>query len=299
MIRWRPRQERVVLACYTVALYMTVVDSTIIFTALPSLARDFHASLDAAQWVTLSYLLSLAVAVPSSGWIGDRFGTRRTFLTALVLFTGVLRAVRPVRLADPAGHLPGDPGHRRRPDHPGRPGHDVPHLPARAPRPGPGHGRAGHGPRPGHRARAGRDTHHRAVLAVVLLRQYPVRDRRSGHRAAVPVRAPRACRGPAGHRRLRAGRRRPGAVPVRPQRGAGAGLDQPGHHRHRHHQPGRAGQPGGARAAAEDADAEPAAAAQPDLPHHQPGLAVPGRAATTATCSSCPSSCRRPAGPRR
>jgi MFS family permease len=88
VIRWRPRQERVVLACYTVALYMTVVDSTIIFTALPSLARDFHASLDAAQWVTLSYLLSLAVAVPSSGWIGDRFGTRRTFLTALVLFTG-------------------------------------------------------------------------------------------------------------------------------------------------------------------------------------------------------------------
>ncbi len=88
MIRWRPRQERVVLTCYTVALYMTVVDSTIIFTALPSLARDFHASLDAAQWVTLSYLLSLAVAVPSSGWIGDRFGTRRTFLLALVLFTG-------------------------------------------------------------------------------------------------------------------------------------------------------------------------------------------------------------------
>ena len=88
MIRWRPRQERVVLTCYTVALYMTVVDSTIIFTALPSLARDFHASLDAAQWVTLSYLLSLAVAVPSSGWIGDRFGTRRTFLIALVLFTG-------------------------------------------------------------------------------------------------------------------------------------------------------------------------------------------------------------------
>jgi EmrB/QacA subfamily drug resistance transporter len=78
--RWRPRQEIVVL--------VTVVDSTIIYTALPSLARDFHASLDAAQWVTLGYLLALAVAVPSSGWIGDRFGTRRTFLTALVLFTG-------------------------------------------------------------------------------------------------------------------------------------------------------------------------------------------------------------------
>ena len=40
---------------------MTSVDNTIIYTALPSLARDFHASLAAAQWVTLSYLLALAV----------------------------------------------------------------------------------------------------------------------------------------------------------------------------------------------------------------------------------------------
>jgi EmrB/QacA subfamily drug resistance transporter len=85
--RWQPRQERVVLAVCIVGLYMTVVDSTIIYTALPSLARDLHANLAAAQWVTLSYLLSLAVLVPSSGWIGDRFGTRRTYLFALLLFT--------------------------------------------------------------------------------------------------------------------------------------------------------------------------------------------------------------------
>ncbi len=88
MIRWRPSQELVVLVCYTTALYMTVVDNTIIYTALPSLARDFHASLADAQWVTLSYLLTLALMIPSSGWIGDRFGTRRTFLLALALFTG-------------------------------------------------------------------------------------------------------------------------------------------------------------------------------------------------------------------
>src|SRR5580693_5603308 len=87
--RWaRPGQERVVIIVYMVGLYMTVVDSTIIYTALPSLAREFRQPLAAAQWVTLSYLLSLAVLVPSSGWIGDRFGTRRTYLTALVLFTG-------------------------------------------------------------------------------------------------------------------------------------------------------------------------------------------------------------------
>ena len=71
---------------------MSAVDSTIIYTALPSMARDFREPLAAAQWVTLSYLLSLAVLVPSSGWIGDRFGTRRTYLLALVLFTGASAA---------------------------------------------------------------------------------------------------------------------------------------------------------------------------------------------------------------
>jgi EmrB/QacA subfamily drug resistance transporter len=88
VIRWRPSQELVVLVCYTTALYMTVVDNTIIYTALPSVARDFHSSLAEAQWVTLSYVLTLAMMIPSSGWIGDRFGTRRIFLIALALFTG-------------------------------------------------------------------------------------------------------------------------------------------------------------------------------------------------------------------
>ena len=86
--RWRPSQELVVLVCYTTALYMTVVDNTIIYTALPSVARDFHSSLADAQWVTLSDVLTLALMIPLSGWIGDRFGTRRVFLLALALFTG-------------------------------------------------------------------------------------------------------------------------------------------------------------------------------------------------------------------
>ena len=88
MGRFQPRQERVVVAVYMVGIYMTVVDSTIVYTALPSIARDFHAALPSTEWVTLGYLLSLAVLVPSSGWIGDRFGTRRTYLLALALFTG-------------------------------------------------------------------------------------------------------------------------------------------------------------------------------------------------------------------
>jgi EmrB/QacA subfamily drug resistance transporter len=92
VVRWQPRQELVVAMAYMVGLYMSAVDSTIIYTALPSLARDFHEPLAAAQWVTLGYLLSLAVLVPSSGWIGDRFGTRRTYLLALLLFTGASAA---------------------------------------------------------------------------------------------------------------------------------------------------------------------------------------------------------------
>ena len=88
VIRWRPSQELVVLVSYAVGLYMSSVDNTIIYTALPTVARDFHEPLAAAQWVTLSYLLALAMMIPSSGWIGDRFGTRRTYLAALMLFTG-------------------------------------------------------------------------------------------------------------------------------------------------------------------------------------------------------------------
>ena len=88
MRRFRPSQERVVVAVYMVGIYMTAVDSTIVYTALPSIARGFHAALPSTEWVTLGYLLSLAVFVPSSGWIGDRFGTRRTYLLALCLFTG-------------------------------------------------------------------------------------------------------------------------------------------------------------------------------------------------------------------
>src|ERR1700722_11072447 len=91
-MRFQPRQERVVVAVYIIGIYMTVVDSTIVYTALPSIARDFHAALPSTEWVTLGYLLSLAVMVPSSGWIGDRFGTRRTYLVALAVFTGASMA---------------------------------------------------------------------------------------------------------------------------------------------------------------------------------------------------------------
>lgn len=66
---------------------MTAVDMQIVNVALPTLSRDFDASLTDVQWTVIAYLLTLAVVIPASGWIGDRVGTKRTFLFALALFT--------------------------------------------------------------------------------------------------------------------------------------------------------------------------------------------------------------------
>ena len=55
--------------------------------ALKSLGDEFDVSVSSIQWVVTGYLLSLAVWMPASGWFGDRFGTKRTFLVALGIFT--------------------------------------------------------------------------------------------------------------------------------------------------------------------------------------------------------------------
>ena len=79
--------EIVVGAAYAVALFITILDSTIVGVALPAMAAEFHVSTAAIGWVVVGYLLSMAVWIPASGWIGDRFGTKRVFLFALALFT--------------------------------------------------------------------------------------------------------------------------------------------------------------------------------------------------------------------
>ncbi len=66
---------------------MTAMDTHIVNVALPTLGRAFHAPLATMQWTVTGYLLSLAVLIAASGWVGDRFGTKRTFLIALGIFT--------------------------------------------------------------------------------------------------------------------------------------------------------------------------------------------------------------------
>ena len=75
----------VVAAVYVSALFLDILDTTIVNVAIPTLGRELNT--DNAEWVVLGYTLSLAVWIPTSGWLGDRFGTKRTFLFALAAFT--------------------------------------------------------------------------------------------------------------------------------------------------------------------------------------------------------------------
>lgn len=77
----------VVAVIFVLGLFMEIMDTTIVNVAIPTLSHEFNAGHAAIEWVVLGYLLSIAVWIPSSGWIGDRVGTKRTFLFAVAMFT--------------------------------------------------------------------------------------------------------------------------------------------------------------------------------------------------------------------
>ena len=70
-----------------VAFFMQSLDTTILNTAVPSIARAMDVTPLDMKAVLASYTLSLAVFIPISGWMADRFGTRRVFASAIGLFT--------------------------------------------------------------------------------------------------------------------------------------------------------------------------------------------------------------------
>jgi EmrB/QacA subfamily drug resistance transporter len=81
---WRRSLVPFVVAC---ALFMQSLDSTVIATALPTIARALGESPLRLNLAITCYLLSLAVFIPISGWVADRFGARRVFVGAIVVFT--------------------------------------------------------------------------------------------------------------------------------------------------------------------------------------------------------------------
>jgi EmrB/QacA subfamily drug resistance transporter len=80
------RQTLVVAGVAAVGLIMAVLDTTIVNVALDTLSRDLDAPLSTIQWVTTGYLLSLAAVIPLSGWVTERFGSKRTWIVSIALF---------------------------------------------------------------------------------------------------------------------------------------------------------------------------------------------------------------------
>jgi MFS family permease len=79
--------KRLVPWLIAVVFFMESLDTTILNTAVPAIAAALHVAPLSMKSVLASYTLSLAVFIPISGWMADRFGTRRVFASAIGLFT--------------------------------------------------------------------------------------------------------------------------------------------------------------------------------------------------------------------
>jgi EmrB/QacA subfamily drug resistance transporter len=76
----------VVAAVVLLGAIMSILDTTIVNVAIDRLSIDFNASLTQIQWVVTGYTLALAAVIPASGWAADRFGTKRIYISSLLLF---------------------------------------------------------------------------------------------------------------------------------------------------------------------------------------------------------------------
>ncbi|HLN20860.1 MAG TPA: DHA2 family efflux MFS transporter permease subunit [Bacteroidales bacterium] len=70
-----------------IGTFMAVLDATIVNVSLPKIMSSFGVGLDKIEWVLTAYMLSMAVALPTSGWLADKFGYKRLYFIGLFLFT--------------------------------------------------------------------------------------------------------------------------------------------------------------------------------------------------------------------
>ena len=80
------RHYRTIALIVGAAMFMEQLDGTVLATALPSMARELGVSAPSLSIALTSYLISLAIFIPVSGRIADRFGARTVFRTAIVIF---------------------------------------------------------------------------------------------------------------------------------------------------------------------------------------------------------------------
>src|SRR5437016_9967133 len=70
----------------SLALFMEAVDTTIINTAIPAISKSLQVAPINLKIALISYLMSLAIFVPISGWVADKYGAKRVFISAMGLF---------------------------------------------------------------------------------------------------------------------------------------------------------------------------------------------------------------------
>ena len=81
------RSVLVPLIAIVLGSFMVILDTTVVNVALPTLGRVLNADLSVLQWVISAYMLAQAAVIPLSGWLSDRFGAKRVYLSSVVLFT--------------------------------------------------------------------------------------------------------------------------------------------------------------------------------------------------------------------
>ena len=83
----RPRNFRIIAIVIASSLFMEQLDATVLTTALPTMAQSFVVRPLHMSIALTAYLLSLAVFIPASGWVADRYGARKVFCSAIAIFT--------------------------------------------------------------------------------------------------------------------------------------------------------------------------------------------------------------------
>src|ERR1700755_1806334 len=85
---WKPSHNPWLIALtVTLATFMEVLDTSIANVALPHIAGSLGGSQEEATWVLTSYLVASAIVLPISGWLANRFGRKRFYMTCVVMFT--------------------------------------------------------------------------------------------------------------------------------------------------------------------------------------------------------------------
>jgi MFS family permease len=76
----------IVAVIYTCVLFLDRLELTIVNITLPTLAYYFHVPITRTEWISNSFLLALAIIIPISGWLGDKFGNKKVFTIATAVF---------------------------------------------------------------------------------------------------------------------------------------------------------------------------------------------------------------------